>query len=76
MIFQILGLGPSEMVIIILVVVLLILGPQKIPALFKALGQSVGEFKKGARESEEEDSKARAKAKKKKAAPKEEEKEE
>ena len=73
MILQVFGLGPSEMLVVILVVVVLILGPKKIPELFRSLGQSVGEFKKGVRESEEEEAKDKAKTKKAKASPKKEE---
>lgn len=40
------NLGLTEIVLILLVVVLLF-GGKKIPQLAKALGQTVGEFKKG-----------------------------
>ena len=67
MVLSILGLGPTELLLIILVIILLIVGPQKLPELFRAIGQSVGEFKKGVKEStEEEPPKAKETKKKKK----------
>ncbi len=54
---QILGLGPTEILIILLFVVIIILGPKRIPEMFHALGQSVGELKKGMKESEETEEK-------------------
>lgn len=47
------GIGGWEWVIIILVVVLLF-GSKRIPDLARSLGQSIKEFKKGAREVTEE----------------------
>jgi len=64
------GLGPNEMIIIVLFVVLLILGPKKLPELFRAVGKSMGELKKGMKESEEEMEQEAAKEKKKKTATK------
>ena len=55
MMLSILGLGPSEILLILLFVVILLVGPKKIPEFFKAIGQSVGEFKKGVKESTEEE---------------------
>jgi TatA/E family protein of Tat protein translocase len=61
MLLQILGLGPAEMLVVVLFIVLLLLGPKKIPELFHSLGQSVGEFKKGVKESNEESPKPKKK---------------
>ncbi|MCI9510468.1 MAG: twin-arginine translocase TatA/TatE family subunit [Angelakisella sp.] len=44
--------GMGEL-LIILVVVLLIFGPTKLPALAKSMGQAVKEFRKGTQEVEE-----------------------
>lgn len=41
------GLGMGEMVVI-LFIVLLVIGPKKIPQLAKGLGESIKEFKKSA----------------------------
>ena len=46
------GLSPGE-VFVILVIALLIFGP-KLPQVARGLGRSIGEFKKGIKESEEE----------------------
>lgn len=54
MVFAIMGLGPTEILLIVLFIVIIIMGPKKIPELFRALGQSVGELKKGMKESKEE----------------------
>jgi len=51
---MVLGLGPTEIVLIVLFIVVIIMGPKKIPELFRALGQSVGELKKGMKDSGEE----------------------
>ena len=52
------GLGGPELMII-LVIILLLFGGAKLPALAKGLGQSVKEFKKAAKE--EDDDKAEKK---------------
>lgn len=46
-------LGGQEL-LIILFVVLLLFGGSKLPALARGLGQSIKEFKKGARDEEEQ----------------------
>jgi TatA/E family protein of Tat protein translocase len=43
------GIGIPE-ILIILVVALLVLGPQKLPELAKALGRAMGEFKRATRD--------------------------
>ena len=56
------GLGGPELMII-LVIILLLFGGAKLPALAKGLGQSVREFKKASKEDdEEEEKKAESKA--------------
>ncbi|MFQ5867375.1 MAG: twin-arginine translocase TatA/TatE family subunit [bacterium] len=57
------GIGMEELVII-LVIALLIFGAAKIPEIAKALGKSIGSFKKGLKESEEEIKKLAEEAKK------------
>ena len=47
------GLGGSELMII-LVIILLLFGGAKLPALAKGLGQSVKEFKKAAKENDDD----------------------
>ncbi len=47
------GIGMPEL-LVILVIVLLLFGSTKIPALMKGLGQGIGEFKKGMKEGGEE----------------------
>ncbi|MHC2066663.1 twin-arginine translocase TatA/TatE family subunit [Bremerella sp. T1] len=44
--FGFMGIGPQEM-IIILVIFLLLFGSTKLPGLMRSMGQSVNEFKRG-----------------------------
>lgn len=60
-----LGLGPTELLVIVVVIVVLVMGPKKIPELFRAMGQSVGELKKGMKESQDELDADKSKKKKK-----------
>jgi sec-independent protein translocase protein TatA len=48
------GLGGPELMII-LVIILLLFGGSKLPALAKGLGESVREFKKASKEAAEDD---------------------
>lgn len=48
--------GPTEL-IIVLVVIIILFGPKKLPDLSRAIGKSIGEFKRGRREVEDELSK-------------------
>ena len=52
----IMGLGAPEL-IVILIILLVMFGGSKLPALAKGLGQSVKEFKKASKEEEEEEKK-------------------
>jgi len=45
--------GPTEL-IIVLVVILILFGPKKLPDLSRAIGKSIGEFKRGRREVDDE----------------------
>ncbi len=45
--------GPTEL-IIILVVILILFGPKKLPDLSRAIGKSIGEFKRGRKEVDDE----------------------
>jgi len=45
--------GPTEL-IIILVVILILFGPKKLPDLSRAIGKSLGEFKRGRQEVDAE----------------------
>jgi sec-independent protein translocase protein TatA len=53
------NIGLTEL-IIILVIVLVLFGATKLPALARSLGRSLGEFKKGRQEGEQEVKKAEA----------------
>lgn len=55
------GLGAPEL-IILLVILMLLFGGSKLPALAKGLGQSIKEFKKASKDVSEEDAKPAAKA--------------
>lgn len=59
-----LGLGPQEILLIFLIIVLLF-GASKLPELARSLGKAKGEFKKGM-EEEEEKPKTEPKAEEKK----------
>lgn len=48
------GLGGTEMIVILLIV-LLLFGGAKLPALAKGLGQSIKEFKKASKEGDDDD---------------------
>ena len=53
----VLGLGAPELVVI-LVILLVLFGGQKLPGLAKGLGQSIKEFKKAAKDEEPSKSEA------------------
>ncbi|WP_063492908.1 twin-arginine translocase TatA/TatE family subunit [Saccharolobus solfataricus] len=46
--------SPNDIIIILVVIAVLFFGSSKIPELFRALGRSMGEFKKGQLEAEME----------------------
>ena len=69
-IFALMNLGPQE-VIIIFVVILLLFGAKKIPELARGLGKSMGEFKKAREDFEREITKAEDEVKIREAAGKE-----
>ncbi|MGM9752597.1 MAG: twin-arginine translocase TatA/TatE family subunit [Candidatus Cryptobacteroides sp.] len=50
------GLGPGEIILIVLVILLLV-GGKKIPELMQGLGKGVRSFKKGLKEDGEEEQK-------------------
>ena len=52
----VLGLGAPEL-IVVLIILLVLFGGSKLPALAKGLGQSIKEFKKASKEGEEADDK-------------------
>ena len=54
------GLGAQEL-LIILVIVLILFGANRLPDLARSLGSSVKEFKKGVNESQKDDTTAAAK---------------
>lgn len=56
----IMGLGAPEL-IVILIILLVLFGGSKLPALAKGLGQSVKEFKKATKEEEAEEKKTEEK---------------
>jgi sec-independent protein translocase protein TatA len=60
------GLGYQEL-LIILVIVLILFGANRLPELAKSLGSSVKEFKKGVNESKEETTASAKKEEEKKA---------
>jgi len=60
------GLGTQELVII-LVIVLILFGANRLPDLARSLGSSVKEFKKGVNEVKAEDTSATRKEEEKKA---------
>lgn len=45
-------LGPTEMMVIAVVAIVLLFGAAKVPQLARSFGQAMGEFKKAKRESE------------------------
>ncbi|MGA0334316.1 MAG: Sec-independent protein translocase subunit TatA/TatB [Kiritimatiellia bacterium] len=52
---ELLALTPGiPELIIVLVVILILFGPKKLPDLSRAIGKSIGEFKRGRREVDEE----------------------
>ena len=57
----IMGLGPTEL-IVILVILLLLFGGAKLPALAKGLGQSIKEFKNAAKDEPKDEKKPDAAA--------------
>ena len=58
------GLGYQEL-LVILVIVLILFGANRLPELAKSLGSSVKEFKKGINEAKAEDTPARKEEEKK-----------
>ena len=60
------GLGYQEL-LLILVIVLILFGAQRLPDLARSLGSSVKEFKKGVNELQKDDSTAAKKDEEKKA---------
>lgn len=52
----IMGLGPTEL-IVVLVILLLLFGGAKLPALAKGLGQSIKEFKNASKEEPKDEKK-------------------
>lgn len=55
--FAIMGLGPTEL-IVVLVILLLLFGGAKLPALAKGLGQSIKEFKNASKDEPKEEKKS------------------
>ena len=60
------GLGPAEIILIVAFIIILIVGPKKIPELFRSFGKSFGEFKKGMKEEKDEEEEEGKKSTKKK----------
>jgi sec-independent protein translocase protein TatA len=58
----IMGLGPTEL-IVVLVILLLLFGGAKLPALAKGLGQSIKEFKNASKDEPKEEKKSEPSAK-------------
>ncbi|MCX8032643.1 MAG: twin-arginine translocase TatA/TatE family subunit [Thermoleophilia bacterium] len=48
------GIGWTEIAIVVVLIVILILGPKKLPELGSALGRSITGFKKGLKETKDE----------------------
>ncbi|MFP3346903.1 MAG: twin-arginine translocase TatA/TatE family subunit [Sulfolobaceae archaeon] len=48
------GLVPSDVIIVIIVAIIVFFGATKIPEIFRSLGRATGEFKKGKMEAEME----------------------
>jgi sec-independent protein translocase protein TatA len=48
------GLVPSDVIILIIVAIIVFFGASKIPEIFRSLGRATGEFKKGKMEAEME----------------------
>lgn len=48
------GLVPSDVIILIIVAIIVFFGATKIPEIFRSLGRATGEFKKGKMEAEME----------------------
>lgn len=48
------GIGWTEIAIVVVLIVILILGPRKLPELGSALGRSITGFKKGLKETKDE----------------------
>ena len=61
--FAAFGIGGSELVLILLIL-LLLFGGSKLPSLAKGLGQSIKEFKKAQREDEPKPAEPKTEAKK------------
>lgn len=49
--------GPGEVLVLVIAILLLFFGAKKLPELARALGKSIGEFKKGQREGAQEEEK-------------------
>ena len=49
--------GPGEVLVLVIVILVLFFGARKLPELARAIGKSIGEFKKGQKEGAEEEKK-------------------